>query len=119
MENIIDEFAERIRREMTISTEEYERRKAEYIAIPVKRGRKLGSGIPKEYKKHSTSIKKILQAEKRVYSYDDIRLSYKMGKEDSDIEYKEKLKGLEERIKKLEATFSSPSLKAGVSEGDE
>ena len=102
MDNKIDEFAERIRKEMTISTEEYERRKAEYLAVPVKRGRKLGSGTSKAYKKHSTVIKKMLQAEKGTYSYDDVRLAYKMGKEDMETEVKNKLLELGERIRKLE-----------------
>ena len=110
MENKIDEFAERIRREMTISTEEYEKRKAEYLANPnrAKRGRKFGSVIDKPYKNHSTNVRRILQAEKQNYSYDDVRLAYKMGKEDMEIEVKDKLLNLGERIRKLEELTRSP-----------
>ncbi len=99
-----EEFVEKIKKEMVEPTEEYERHKAEYFAtLPLKRGRKFGSGKPKEYKRHSIAIRNILQAEKMVYSYDDVRLAYKMGKEDCEAEYKEILQSLEHRIEQLEA----------------
>ncbi len=98
-----DELVEKIKKEMVEPTEEYEKHKADYFAtLPLKRGRKLGTGIPREYKKHSTAIRKILQAEKRVYSYDDVRFAYKMGKEDCEAEYREILQSLEYRVEQLE-----------------
>ena len=105
MENQIDEFAERIRREMTISTEEYERRKAEYVATPMKKGRKLGSHNTRPY----NNLKRILSAEKKSYSYDDIRLAYKMGKEDMEREVADKLKSLGKRISDLEVRLEAPT----------